>query len=535
MKSFLDNVNPQHYFVLKNGFMVRNLPELATVVEHIDSDIFHHHLNSQRNDFSSWIDHVIGDTYLKNSLCNADTKEEFLSILNSRISELQTNKSNQDKFSQQENLEFDIPSENDVFNNIMGDTSFSNMNMAETVTVQQEIPPEQLAEEPAKYSSEDNLTNSPPEPDLDDELPTELPPDMPPDISEETVEVPPKTSTEEVKEEPVQETPSVEEPIEEPIVEEVNEEPQEESVQETPVEEPVFEEPVAEEMKEESPAEEVKEEPIQDPPLEKPIEEPVEEVKEEVPVEKKINLEEEVVEIREIESISLGLKEVDKHFPRGVPRICNMVFVGTMSTGKTLTALKLILEKARQGEKALYISFHDSEEKIINIMKTLDEKILDYVNSGNIMIKKLNPFEIVNEFTTADNAKKFGKCCRFLEFTELFGPQLVVVDSLSSLELSFGENKIDYRHYIDRMFKYFEKLGLLAIFIKELKRDEDVNKEFFENLLADTILYFYRVKGSKKSLSKVLKEYPLPDSVNIDKTKKEKKGFFSFLKRKKNK
>jgi hypothetical protein len=75
------------------------------------------------------------------------------------------------------------------------------------------------------------------------------------------------------------------------------------------------------------------------------------------------------------------------------------------------------------------------------------------------------------------------------------------------------------------LFKYFEKLGVIAVFIKELKKGEQVDQEFFENILADVILHFNGGKDKKHTI-KVIKDYPI-------KTAEEKKGFFSFLKKKK--
>ncbi len=569
MKNFLDTVNPQNYFVLKNGFLVRSLPELASVIRDIDGEIFYHHVNSEKNDFINWIDHVVGDDFLKNNLKGIDTQEQFLRILNSRIYQLQTNQSDiKDGFIPDQDVQFDIPNEEDILRSIVGDETMSNMSMAEAQTVQKEKPMSQPEDSPEEVT---------------DELPTELPPDLPPDMppelpdeketNEDHAEETPETNEQEKqaeeelkqedKPEKQQETKINEKSSENNIEDQKSEDKQDlkkaeqpnqeeqEKVEEKP-EQSKAEEPqdkteeITKEEKErvaEKTEQENKESDEEQPEQPEQQEEQVPEEKveidkkgqpEEEPEEEQVNQEEDLVELREIELMSLGLKEIDNLFPKGIPKICNMMFMGTMSTGKTLTALNLILERAKLGEKALYISFHDSEEKIINVMKSLDPKILDYVNSGNIMIKKLNPFQIVDDFTKKAN-KNFEKCCKYLEFVQVFGPQLVVVDSLSALELTFGQNKIDYRHYVDRMYKYFERLGLLGVFIQELKSDSEINKEFFENLLSDIIIYFSRNENSKKSDLKVIKEYPIPESAKKANPKKQKRGLFGLLKKKKKK
>ena len=66
-------------------------------------------------------------------------------------------------------------------------------------------------------------------------------------------------------------------------------------------------------------------------------------------------------------------------------------------------------------------------------------------------------------------------------------------------------------------FHYFEMLGVMGIFIKYLKENE-VNKEFYENILADYILHF--MKDKKRTQINVIKKLPVI---------KNKKGFFSRL------
>ncbi len=190
---------------------------------------------------------------------------------------------------------------------------------------------------------------------------------------------------------------------------------------------------------------------------------------------------ESIVEIREIGSRKFGYKNLDRLFRKGIPSICNIIFAGKMSTGKTETAMKIAL----QSSKAAYISLQDSEEKIINTFYVLDNKVLEKINAGSISIKKLDTFEMAR---TQD----------IEPFTHLkeFAPDIVIVDSLSSLRLSFGDNQIGYRYFIDKLFKYFESLGIIAIFIKELDDEKEINKEFYENILSDIIITF--AKGGHK-------------------------------------
>ncbi|MFH2020568.1 MAG: RAD55 family ATPase [archaeon] len=233
---------------------------------------------------------------------------------------------------------------------------------------------------------------------------------------------------------------------------------------------------------------------------------------------------EDTVEIREYETSDLGLKELDNIFKAGVPKISNTLFVGTISSGKTTTALRLLLARAKKGEKVMYISLQDREEKIINILKGHEPKILEYINAGNIVVKKLDTFQIAKECQMKRKKVEdtydysYADCTDTLKFVSDMQPKFIIVDSLSALELSFSE-KMCYRHYVDTLFKYFEELGVLAVFVKELTDASQLNSEFFENILADAILLFETNRGKNKI--KLIKDFPIKSNP--------KKKFFSIF------
>ncbi len=502
---FLDNVKPENSFILNNGFVIKSIPELANVLDDLDEGIFDHHVTSDRNDFANWVEHCIGDSVLVNRIREISTKDAFVDLLNTRIEEIIYNKGEAEHpeltefLDTEDKVVFDIPQEGELLSNFMA---------------MQDVPPtEQPATAGATVPAEQPAESAP----VAEAPPADMPPDVPPDVPPDTppasgatalvqepapIEQPAEAAAEQPPaEQPVEapiETPAEPAPEAAPVEEQPTETPAEQPVPETPAEPAaetpaetppdqsqeaqVTEQPPVEEKPAEAPAEPTPE----TPPVEQPKEEPKpegeapteiqvepkaeekpveeekpEEKKEEKPADAKPATEkkvEDTVEIREIVTTTLGYPELDNLMKNGVPRICNILFVGMMSTGKTSTGLKLLLNTAKKGEKALYISFQDSEEKIINVMKNLDSKILEYVNSGNIQVNKLDPFEISKDCMVENGeGHEHIEAEKKLDFVEIFKPKVIVVDSLSALELSFSDNKMCYRKYVDEMFKYFEK------------------------------------------------------------------------------
>ncbi|MFH0874680.1 MAG: hypothetical protein V1859_01995 [archaeon] len=77
------NVAPQFFFILSNGSKIRNLLELKNMLHHLPDDIFRYHVNNKKNDFSSWINDVIGLDELASELRYAREKETFIKIIDS--------------------------------------------------------------------------------------------------------------------------------------------------------------------------------------------------------------------------------------------------------------------------------------------------------------------------------------------------------------------------------------------------------------------------------------------------------------------
>ena len=64
----LSDVNPQNYFRVANGTVIKNLKELDMAIENMSEETFKCHVSEVRNDFSSWIWDVIKDDKLANEL-----------------------------------------------------------------------------------------------------------------------------------------------------------------------------------------------------------------------------------------------------------------------------------------------------------------------------------------------------------------------------------------------------------------------------------------------------------------------------------
>ena len=67
-KSILNDVLDEYAFWCCDGVIIKNLEGLHSALKSMSRETFHHHVNGNKNDFSTWVREVIGDITLARQL-----------------------------------------------------------------------------------------------------------------------------------------------------------------------------------------------------------------------------------------------------------------------------------------------------------------------------------------------------------------------------------------------------------------------------------------------------------------------------------
>ena len=86
----LGNVNPENYFRVANGTILKNIKELDMAIENMGEETFKCHVSDVRNDFANWIRDIIKDEKLANELLQTKDKNRTQLLILRRILELLT-------------------------------------------------------------------------------------------------------------------------------------------------------------------------------------------------------------------------------------------------------------------------------------------------------------------------------------------------------------------------------------------------------------------------------------------------------------
>ena len=79
------DAHPDKVFILVNGKRLKNVKELADILDKIEDDVFNHHVTDDRNDFANWLRDVFKDLDLAREIAGCKDKDKMQLVLYKHI------------------------------------------------------------------------------------------------------------------------------------------------------------------------------------------------------------------------------------------------------------------------------------------------------------------------------------------------------------------------------------------------------------------------------------------------------------------
>ena len=146
-----------------------------------------------------------------------------------------------------------------------------------------------------------------------------------------------------------------------------------------------------------------------------------------------------------MERIQFGIEGLDEMLGGGLIKRSICAMIGTYGTGKTTFALQFIFEGLRRGEKVIYFSLEEREDRIYDVMADRRFRV-DKYRDKSLFVIKLDP----TDFNLSINSIKKD----LPELIEKIGATRVVIDPISLFEGLFD----DPSERRKEMFKFTEIL-----------------------------------------------------------------------------
>jgi KaiC/GvpD/RAD55 family RecA-like ATPase len=219
------------------------------------------------------------------------------------------------------------------------------------------------------------------------------------------------------------------------------------------------------------------------------------------------------------EYVQTGIHGFDKLFKHGIPKGSTVLIAGGTGSGKTNFALQILANQAKKGGNCYYMGFEESEDRIIEHMNDFGWEPEELIKTGNLKIKRFLTSEIYYYDRKEEGeiqammTKEIDPLLMELEplaITEDVGfkPDFIVLDSLTAISSTFRGKEQSYRFYVERLFRFFEKIGSTNFLVTETDQMPEVfSPTGVEEFLADGVIVFYnfRKENVRESAIEVLK------------------------------
>lgn len=184
---------------------------------------------------------------------------------------------------------------------------------------------------------------------------------------------------------------------------------------------------------------------------------------------------------------------IEKH---GIERGSTILISGGCGTGKTTFCCQSLYNGILNGEKAVYITFEESPEKIKRHMHVNYGWDLEKLEKENkLAILKLNPFKIARSVEASLAQQRKALLIKVEQISLPFMPDRIVVDSLSALSIAFMGNTENYRYYVRHMFEILDHYNSINFVVSETEQDPGIySRTGMEEFLADGVIVLYNIK-----------------------------------------
>lgn len=171
-------------------------------------------------------------------------------------------------------------------------------------------------------------------------------------------------------------------------------------------------------------------------------------------------------------SAATGIEGLDDVLAGGFTRNRIYLLEGDPGTGKTTTAMRFLMEGAKNGERGLYITLSETIEE-------LEEAAASHGLSWD----GIDLFELVPPESLLDEQQQqsllyssdleLGETTRLIfEAVEKFRPNRLVIDSLSEIRL-LAQSSLRYRRQILALKHYFAKINITVLMLDDNTAERD--------------------------------------------------------------
>lgn len=205
----------------------------------------------------------------------------------------------------------------------------------------------------------------------------------------------------------------------------------------------------------------------------------------------------------------------DKLVDQGIPQGSAVLVEGGPGSGKTIFCLEVAKNMCQKGKKVLYMSFEEPEIRLRSHLRSFGTDVEKFEKEGLLYVKRFNALDIARsvEALLSEAKKELLIDVQPVLIPTEFQPDVVLIDSLSSIASAFSGEDSRFRIYMEQLFRYLEGHNMTSFLIRETSGPTHVGHAFVEageavSFLSDGIIAIYNVfykGGTRKRGMEIVK------------------------------
>jgi len=203
---------------------------------------------------------------------------------------------------------------------------------------------------------------------------------------------------------------------------------------------------------------------------------------------------------KNLQWLKTGIPGFDDLLKEGIPKGAAVLVEGGPGSGKTIFSLQLAYNAAKSGLKALYMSFEEPEDRLRQHMIHFGWDPAKLEKEGFLMIRRFNALDIARsvEALLSEAKRELLIDIQPVLIPKEFKPDIVCLDSLSSISSAFSGEEARFRVYMEQFFRYLESHDINSFLIREVANPTHVGATYVErgeavSFLSDGIVVIYNV------------------------------------------
>ena len=209
-----------------------------------------------------------------------------------------------------------------------------------------------------------------------------------------------------------------------------------------------------------------------------------------------------------------GIIGMNSLFTNGVPAGSAVLVEGGPGSGKTIFCLQACVDACRKGIKTLFMSFEEPEYRLREHLREFNFNPEEYERKGILKIKRFNALDIARsvEALLSEAKKELLIEIQPVLIPQDFEPEIIFVDSLTSISSAFSGEESRFRIYMEQFFRYLESNRITSFLIRETPNPTHtgnvVSGGEAVSFLSDGIIVIYNVfmqEGERKRAIEILK------------------------------